>query len=186
MEHGDNLVTPDCRAVADILSRIGDKWTVFVVRSLSDGPRRFTEIKRVINGISQRMLTLTLRGLERDGFVTRTVTPSIPPRVDYELTDLGRTLIGPLHTIGEWATTREPAACSRGAGAGMGGASVSGRSGAAGLSCLATGGAASRVAKASSMSLRVTRPPFPVPITTAGSMPYCSAARRTAGEKRDG
>jgi DNA-binding HxlR family transcriptional regulator len=76
-----------------------------VVRSLSDGPRRFTEIKRMINGISQRMLTLTLRGLERDGFVTRTVTPSIPPRVDYELTELGRTLIGPLHTIGEWATT---------------------------------------------------------------------------------
>ncbi len=105
LEHGDNLVTPDCRAVADILARIGDKWTVFVVQSLSDGPRRFTEIKRVINGISQRMLTLTLRGLERDGFVTRTVTPSIPPRVDYELTELGSTLIGPLHSIGEWAMT---------------------------------------------------------------------------------
>ena len=105
MERGDNLVTPDCRAVADILSRIGDKWTVFVVRSLSDGPRRFTEIKRLINGISQRMLTLTLRGLERDGFVTRTVTPTIPPRVDYELTEIGRTLIEPLNTIGEWATT---------------------------------------------------------------------------------
>lgn len=105
MEHGDTVVTPDCRAVADILARIGDKWTVFVVRSLSDGPMRFTEIKRLINGISQRMLTLTLRGLERDGFVTRTVTPTIPPRVDYELTDLGRTLIGPLHAIGEWAVT---------------------------------------------------------------------------------
>jgi DNA-binding HxlR family transcriptional regulator len=105
LERGDNLVTPDCRAVADILARIGDKWTVFVVRSLADGPRRFTEIKRLINGISQRMLTLTLRGLERDGFVTRTVTPTIPPRVDYELTEIGRTLIGPLHTIGEWATT---------------------------------------------------------------------------------
>ena len=105
MEHGDNLVTPDCRAVADILSRIGDKWTVFVVRSLADGPRRFTEIKHLINGISQRMLTLTLRGLERDGFVTRTVTPTIPPRVDYELTEIGRTLIEPLNTIGEWAAT---------------------------------------------------------------------------------
>jgi DNA-binding HxlR family transcriptional regulator len=105
LEHGDNLVTPDCRAVADILARIGDKWTVFVVRSLADGPRRFTEIKRLINGISQRMLTLTLRGLERDGFVTRTVTPTIPPRVDYELTKLGRTLIGPLQAIGEWAAT---------------------------------------------------------------------------------
>jgi DNA-binding HxlR family transcriptional regulator len=105
LEHGDNLVTPDCRAVADILARIGDKWTVFVVQSLAGGPRRFTEIKRLINGISQRMLTLTLRGLERDGFVTRTVTPTIPPRVDYELTEIGRTLIEPLNTIGEWATT---------------------------------------------------------------------------------
>ena len=105
MKPGDTIVTPDCRAVADILARIGDKWTVFVVRSLSDGPKRFTELKRMINGISQRMLTLTLRGLERDGFVTRTVTPSIPPRVDYELTRLGHTLIVPLHQIGEWATT---------------------------------------------------------------------------------
>lgn len=105
LKPGDNLVTPDCRAVADILARIGDKWTVFVVRSLSGGPMRFTELKRAINGISQRMLTLTLRGLERDGFVTRTVTPTIPPRVDYELTDLGRTLTVPLTMIGEWATT---------------------------------------------------------------------------------
>jgi DNA-binding HxlR family transcriptional regulator len=105
LEHGDNLVTPDCRAVADILARIGDKWTVFVVQSLADGPRRFTEIKRLINGISQRMLTLTLRGLERDGFVTRTVTPSIPPRVDYELTEIGCTLIEPLNRLGEWAAT---------------------------------------------------------------------------------
>jgi DNA-binding HxlR family transcriptional regulator len=87
------------------LARIGDKWTVFVVRSLAEGPRRFTEIKRLINGISQRMLTLTLRGLERDGFVTRTVTPSIPPRVDYELTEIGRTLIEPLNRLGEWAAT---------------------------------------------------------------------------------
>lgn len=105
MKRGDIEVTPDCRAVADILSRIGDKWTVFVVATLSDGPMRFTEVKRTINGISQRMLTLTLRGLERDGFVTRTVTPSIPPRVDYELTELGRTLIVPLQAIGEWART---------------------------------------------------------------------------------
>jgi DNA-binding HxlR family transcriptional regulator len=76
---------------------------VFVVRSLADGPRRFTEIKRVINGISQRMLTLTLRGLERDGFVTRTVTPSIPPRVDYELTELGRSLQKPICGLVTWA-----------------------------------------------------------------------------------
>jgi DNA-binding HxlR family transcriptional regulator len=105
VEHGDTGVTPNCLAVADVLSRIGDKWTVFVVRSLSGGPRRFTELKREINGISQRMLTLTLRGLERDGFVTRTVTPTIPPRVDYELTELGHTLTTPLEAIGQWAIT---------------------------------------------------------------------------------
>ena len=95
--------SPVCRTISTLLSRIGDKWTVFVVRSLAEGPRRFTEIKRLINGISQRMLTLTLRGLERDGFVTRTVTPTIPPRVDYELTELGRDLQGPLQAISEWA-----------------------------------------------------------------------------------
>lgn len=95
--------SPSCRAVADILSRIGDKWTVLIVVTLGGGPRRFNEIKRLLNGISQRMLTLTLRGLERDGLVTRTVTPSIPPRVDYELTDLGRDLLGPVGELGAWA-----------------------------------------------------------------------------------
>ncbi len=70
---------------------------------LRDGPRRFNEIKRLIDGISQRMLTLTLRGLERDGLVTRTVFPSIPPRVDYELTDLGRGLSKPVIALGQWA-----------------------------------------------------------------------------------
>jgi DNA-binding HxlR family transcriptional regulator len=89
--------------VADVLSRIGDKWTVYVVRLLSDGSMRFNEIKRAIPAISQRMLTLTLRGLERDGLVTRTIYPTIPPRVDYELTDLGRTLITTLMAMGEWA-----------------------------------------------------------------------------------
>jgi DNA-binding HxlR family transcriptional regulator len=86
----------DCRGVASVLARVGDKWSVFVIMMLADGPRRFNEIKRMINGISQRMLTLTLRGLERDGLVTRTVFPTIPPRVDYELTDLGQAL-------GKWA-----------------------------------------------------------------------------------
>jgi DNA-binding HxlR family transcriptional regulator len=95
--------TPACRVVADILSRIGDKWTVLVVAALSKGPRRFNELRRDVDGVSQRMLTLTLRGLERDGLVTRTIFPTIPPRVDYELTELGRTLIGPLAGIGEWA-----------------------------------------------------------------------------------
>jgi DNA-binding HxlR family transcriptional regulator len=91
--------------VADVLSRIGDKWTVYVVRLLSDGSMRFNEIKRAIPAISQRMLTLTLRGLERDGLVTRTIYPTIPPRVDYELTDLGRTLITTLMAMGEWAVS---------------------------------------------------------------------------------
>ena len=93
----------DCRAVASILARVGDKWSVFVIMLLGDGPRRFNEIKRMVGGISQRMLTLTLRGLERDGLVTRTVFPTIPPRVDYELTDLGRGLSQPVEALGKWA-----------------------------------------------------------------------------------
>ena len=93
----------DCRGVASILARVGDKWSVFVIMMLADGPKRFNEIKRLIGGISQRMLTLTLRGLERDGLVTRTVFPTIPPRVDYELTDLGRGLTQPVMALGKWA-----------------------------------------------------------------------------------
>src|ERR1700751_6267360 len=93
----------DCRAVASVLSRVGDKWSVLVIMLLIDGPRRFNELKRMIGGISQRMLTLTLRGLERDGHVTRTIFPTIPPRVDYELTALGRGLIKPMQALGEWA-----------------------------------------------------------------------------------
>src|SRR5437667_12899990 len=93
----------DGRGVASILARVGDKWSVFVIMMLGDGPKRFNEIKRMIGGISQRMLTLTLRGLERDGLVTRTVFPTIPPRVDYELTKLGRSLLEPVSGIGLWA-----------------------------------------------------------------------------------
>src|SRR5512133_3381101 len=93
----------DCRGVASILARVGDKWSVFVIMLLGEGPRRFNENKRTIGGISQRMLTLTLRGLERDGLVTRTVFPTIPPRVDYELTDLGRGLSQPVEALGKWA-----------------------------------------------------------------------------------
>ena len=78
-----NLHEPeDCRAVSEVLSRVGDKWTVLVVSTLGDGPKRFNELRKALGSISQRMLTLTLRGLERDGLVTRTVTPSSPPRVD--------------------------------------------------------------------------------------------------------
>jgi DNA-binding HxlR family transcriptional regulator len=98
----------DCRAVASILSRVGDKWSVFVIMMLMDGPLRFNELKRMIGGISQRMLTLTLRGLERDGLVTRTVFPTIPPRVDYELTDLGRGLSKPVKALGQWAFEHIP------------------------------------------------------------------------------
>ncbi len=92
-----------CKPVADILVRVGDKWSVLIVMMLGHGPKRFNEIRRVIQGISQRMLTLTLRSLERDGLVTRTVFPTIPPRVDYELTALGLSLLLPISELGEWA-----------------------------------------------------------------------------------
>lgn len=93
----------DCRAVSDILNRVGDKWTVLAVTLLGGGPLRFGELRDRIGGISHKMLTATLRGLERDGFVIRTVTPTIPPRVDYELTALGHQLRGPVQALGEWA-----------------------------------------------------------------------------------
>jgi DNA-binding HxlR family transcriptional regulator len=87
----------------EILDRVGDKWSVYVVAVLGEGPRRFSELKRMIEGISQRMLTLTLRGLERDGLVTRTVYPTVPPSVEYALTALGRTLLGPVTALARWA-----------------------------------------------------------------------------------
>ncbi|OQM76889.1 winged helix-turn-helix transcriptional regulator [Manganibacter manganicus] len=95
--------TEDCRAVSQILQRIGDKWSLLVVRRLGDGPMRFNELRRAIGGISQKMLTTTLRTLERDGFVTRTIFATVPPRVDYELTDLGRELEIPVKGLAEWA-----------------------------------------------------------------------------------
>jgi DNA-binding HxlR family transcriptional regulator len=95
--------TEDCRAVSEILQRVGDKWTVLVVSQLGDGPMRFNELRHIVGGISQKMLTTTLRGLERDGFVTRTIFPTIPPRVDYELTGLGHDLLVPVHALGQWA-----------------------------------------------------------------------------------
>ncbi|WP_217510039.1 winged helix-turn-helix transcriptional regulator [Pseudomonas corrugata] len=98
-----------CRAVAEILGRIGDKWTVLVVGALSRETLRYSEIRRKVDGISQRMLTLTLKGLEQDGLVKRTVFPTIPPRVDYELTDLGRQLIVPLQSLYDWALEHRPA-----------------------------------------------------------------------------
>ena len=94
---------PVCRTISTLLSRIGDKWTVLVVTSLADGSKRFNELRREIPSVSQRMLTLTLRNLERDGLVSRVVTPSIPPRVDYALTDLGQSLQKPVHELATWA-----------------------------------------------------------------------------------
>src|SRR5215831_21035289 len=102
--HSDN-----CQAVADTLDRIGDKWTVLVVGVLEQGPLRYNEIRRAVDGISQRMLTLTLKELERDGLVTRTMFPTIPPRVDYELTQLGRNLMVPLRSLYDWAVKHRPA-----------------------------------------------------------------------------
>ncbi|MBP2158080.1 MULTISPECIES: helix-turn-helix domain-containing protein [Asticcacaulis] len=86
-----------------VLSRVGDKWSVLIVIALRGGPLRFNEIKRACGTISQRMLTLSLRGMERDGFVSRKVTPTNPPRVDYELTPLGHSLRGPVEALGQWA-----------------------------------------------------------------------------------
>src|SRR6266545_2600858 len=92
-----------CPAVREVLNRVGDKWSVQIVALLGDGPMRFSELRRSIEGVSQRMLTLTLRGLERDGLITRTVFPEIPPRVEYELTRLGKTLLDPISALADWA-----------------------------------------------------------------------------------
>jgi DNA-binding HxlR family transcriptional regulator len=94
----------DC-PVREVLDRVGDKWSVLVICLLGQRTHRFNELHRAIEGISQRMLTLTLRALERDGLVSRTVYASVPPRVDYELTELGRTLLVPLGALTEWANT---------------------------------------------------------------------------------
>jgi DNA-binding HxlR family transcriptional regulator len=95
--------------VADVLSRIGTKWTIYVIMALSHSPMRFSEIKRHVEGISQKMLTQTLRDLEEDGLVTRKVTPIIPPRVDYELTEMGVELRAPLAAIAQWTRRNGPA-----------------------------------------------------------------------------
>jgi DNA-binding HxlR family transcriptional regulator len=93
----------DCVATREILNRVGDKWSVLVIVTLGDGMKRFSDLKRSIDGISQRMLTLTLRSIERDGLVKRTVFPTIPPRVEYVLTPLGRTLLEPVTQVANWA-----------------------------------------------------------------------------------
>lgn len=102
------LTAPDpihieCGRFSSVLSLLGDKWTVMIVLTLIERPRRFNEIKRTIGGISQQMLARTLRALERDGMVTRTVHPTVPPQVEYALTPLGRSLADPIRELGYWA-----------------------------------------------------------------------------------
>lgn len=98
----------DARAIRDILSRVGDKWSLLVIATLQEGRLRFSQLQQHIPGISQRMLTLTVRQLERDGLVSRTVHPEVPPRVEYELTGLGRTLIEPAIALAMWAIDNHP------------------------------------------------------------------------------
>lgn len=99
----NTLSATDCKGLAEVLASVGDKWTIMVVGALSKGPLRYNEIQRRVSGISQRMLTLTLKRLETDGIVLRTLYPSVPPRVDYELTELGQTLRGALVPLHQWA-----------------------------------------------------------------------------------
>ena len=101
-------LAPDDCPVRDVLNRVGDKWSVLVLHVLTDQTKRFTELKNDIDGISQRMLTVTLRGLERDGLLSRTVYPVVPPRVDYPLTDLGQSLSATINNLVEWAERSRP------------------------------------------------------------------------------
>jgi len=99
-----SLSATDCKGLADVLGSVGDKWTIMVVGALSKGALRYNEVQRRVSGISQKMLTMTLKRLEIDGIVTRTLFPSVPPRVDYELTELGQTLRGALVPLHVWAS----------------------------------------------------------------------------------
>ncbi len=105
----ETLSPTDCKGLADVLASVGDKWTIMVVGALAKGPLRYNEVQRRVSGISQRMLTLTLKRLELDGIVTRTLFPSVPPRVDYELTELGQTLRGALLPLHLWAAKHRDA-----------------------------------------------------------------------------
>lgn len=102
MERGTIVETADCRPVTEALSRAGDKWTILIVMQLETGPKRFSALRRAIPEISQKMLALTLRGLERDGFVLRTVHHTKPPSVEYALTALGREMVVPVRALGTW------------------------------------------------------------------------------------
>ena len=98
-----DVQSADCQRISQVLARIGEKWSVLIIMLLASGPQRFSEIKHAINGISQRMLTLCLRGLERDGLIKRTVIAVMPPHVEYELTPLGHSLTVPVIALGSWA-----------------------------------------------------------------------------------
>lgn len=95
-----------CHSVSHVLARVGDKWSILVIAMLSRGSMRFSELKRSLGSISQKVLTSTLRGLERDGYITRKVTPTIPTRVDYKLTDLGTEVLVPVPALAMWAFSR--------------------------------------------------------------------------------
>jgi DNA-binding HxlR family transcriptional regulator len=94
----------DCRPIAHILSRVGDKWTILLLNVLGDNTMRFKDLHRAVPGISQRMLTVTVRNLERDGLVVRTIYPTIPPKVEYALSDRGRSLRCALVPVADWVT----------------------------------------------------------------------------------
>ena len=106
---GNGHTAGQCQTVTEVLARVGDKWSMQIVIELAEGPLRFNTLRRAIDGISQRMLTRTLRNLERDGLVSRTVTPSVPPRVDYALTELGHSLREPVCRLGQWAVMHREA-----------------------------------------------------------------------------
>ena len=103
-EGGDEV----CGAISDMLARIGDKWSLLIVTTLGEGPLRFNELRRRISDISQKMLSSTLKVLERDGLVSRTVLPSVPPQVEYALTDLGRELLQPVGALARWTAANTP------------------------------------------------------------------------------
>ena len=103
MSPGNTKRTVDSCPVREVVARVGDKWSVMVVGNLREGPKRFSALRRDVEGISQRMLTRTLRGLERDGLVDRAVHPTVPPQVEYALTGLGRTLLEPILALSKWA-----------------------------------------------------------------------------------
>ncbi len=108
MSPGNHHDSVDWHGLSELLSRLGDKWSVHVIARLAAGPMRFNRLRRSVDGISQRMLTLTLRALERDGLVQRTVYPTVPPQVEYRLTELGQTLIEPLAALSRWAAENLP------------------------------------------------------------------------------